>query len=165
MFCVIYICIQLLQLGPILCNLMDHSPQAPLSVGFSQQEYWSRLSLPPPRDLSDWGIELLSSASPALQTDSLLLSHQGSCIYIYMKKVKEKKVKSLNCVLLFVTSWTIAYQASPSMGFSRQEYWNGLPFPSPRDLPDPRILPASPALAGGIFILITQCLCQCKAWL
>ena len=40
------------------------------------------------------------------------------------------KVKSLSCVQLFVTPWTIAYQAPPSMGFSRQEYWNGLPFPS-----------------------------------
>ena len=81
----------MLQLGPILCNPMDHSPQVPLSMGFSQQEYWSRLSLPPPGDLSDQGIELLSSASPALQTESLLLSHQGSRRYIYMKKVKERK--------------------------------------------------------------------------
>ena len=42
------------------------------------------------------------------------------------------KVKSLSCVRLFVTPWTVAYQASPSMGFSKQEYWSGLPFPSPR---------------------------------
>ena len=42
--------------------------------------------------------------------------------------------------------WTVAYQASLSMGFSRQEYWNGLPFPSPGDLPDPGIEPRSPAL-------------------
>ena len=41
------------------------------------------------------------------------------------------KVKSLSCVLLFVTPWTAAYQAPPSMGFSRQEYWSGLPLPSP----------------------------------
>ena len=45
-------------------------------------------------------------------------------------------VKSLSRVRLFVTLWTVAYQASPSMGFSRQEYWSGLPFPSPGDLPD-----------------------------
>ena len=57
-----------------------------------------------------------------------------------------KEVKSLSCVRLFVTPWTIAYQASPSMGFSRQEYWSGLPFPSPGDLPDPGIEPRSPAL-------------------
>ena len=44
------------------------------------------------------------------------------------------------------TPWTVAYQASQSMGFSRQEYWSGLPFPSPGDLPDPGIEPGSPAL-------------------
>ena len=42
--------------------------------------------------------------------------------------------------------WTVAHQVPPSMGFSRQEYWSGLPFPSPEDLPDPRIEPGSPAL-------------------
>ena len=56
------------------------------------------------------------------------------------------KVKSLSHVRLFVTAWTIACQALPSMGFSRQEYWSGLPFPSPGDLPDPGIEPGSPTL-------------------
>ena len=46
---------------------------------------------------------------------------------------------------LFATPWTVAPQA-PSMGFSREEYWSGLPFPSPGDLPDPRIEPGSPAV-------------------
>ena len=55
-------------------------------------------------------------------------------------------MKSLSRLRLFATPWTVAYQASPSMGFSRQEYWSGLPFPSPRDLPDPGIKPGSPAL-------------------
>ena len=55
-------------------------------------------------------------------------------------------VKLLSHVRLFVTPWTVAYQAPPSMGFSRQEYWRGLPFPSPEDLPDPGIKPRSPAL-------------------
>ena len=45
-----------------------------------------------------------------------------------------------------MTPWTVAYQAPPSVGFSRQEYWSGLPFPSPGDLPDPGIEPGSPAL-------------------
>ena len=66
-------------------------------------------------------------------------------------------VKSLSRVRLFATPWTIAYQASPSMGFSRQEYWNGLPFPSPGDLPDPGIKPALEADAltsehPGVFL-------------
>ena len=56
------------------------------------------------------------------------------------------KVKSLSHVRLFVTPWTVAYEAPPSMGFSRQECWSGLPFPSPGDLPDPGIEPRSPAL-------------------
>ena len=43
------------------------------------------------------------------------------------------KVKSLSCVRLFATPWTAAYQAPPPMGFFRQEYWSGLPLPSPRD--------------------------------
>ena len=62
-----------------------------------------------------------------------------------MQKGKWSEVKSLSRVQLFATPWTVAQQASPSMGFSRQEYWNGLPFPSPGDLPDPGIEPRSPA--------------------
>ena len=56
------------------------------------------------------------------------------------------KVKSLSPVQLFATPWTVAYQAPLSMGFSRQEYWSGLPFPSPGDLPNTGIKPRSPAL-------------------
>ena len=65
--------------------------------------------------------------------------------YIYhCKEVCE--VKLLSRVLLFVTQWTVTYQAPRSMEFSRQEYWSGLPFPSPGDLPNPGIEPRSPAL-------------------
>ena len=55
----------------------------------------------------------------------------------------------LSYVWLFITPQTVAHQASLSMGFSRQEYWSGLPFPSPEDLPDPGIEPWSPALQEG----------------
>ena len=55
-------------------------------------------------------------------------------------------MKSLSRVRLFAALWTVACQASPFMGFSKQEYWSGLPFPSPGDLPDPGIEPGSPAL-------------------
>ena len=55
-------------------------------------------------------------------------------------------MKSLSRVRLFVTPWTVAYQVPPSLGFSRQEYWSGFPFPSPGNLPDPGIEPGSPAL-------------------
>ena len=58
----------------------------------------------------------------------------------------------------FVTPWIIAHQVSLSMGFPRQEYWSGLPFSSPGDLPDPGIEPESPALAGGFFTIDALCL-------
>ena len=61
------------------------------------------------------------------------------------------EVKSLSRVWLFATPWTVAHQAPPSMGFSRQEYWSGLPFPSPGDLPNPGIEPGSPALQTDAF--------------
>ena len=61
-------------------------------------------------------------------------------------------VKLLSRVWLFATPWTVAHQAPPSMRFSRQEYWNGLPFPSPGDLPDPGIEPRSPALQADTLI-------------
>ena len=58
----------------------------------------------------------------------------------------ESEVKSLSSFQLFATAWTVAYQASPSLGFSRQENRSGLQFPSPGDLPDPGVEPGSPTL-------------------
>ena len=57
----------------------------------------------------------------------------------------------LSHVQLFVTLWTVIHQAPLSLGFSMQKYLSELPFPPPRDLPNPRIEPGSPALAGGFF--------------
>ena len=68
---------------------------------------------------------------------SVSISH-----YIVLKV----KVKSLSHVRFFATQWTVAYQAPLYMGFSRQEYWSGLPFPPPGDLPNPGIKLWSPAL-------------------
>ena len=62
------------------------------------------------------------------------------------------KVKSLSRVRLFVTPWTVARQAPQSMGFSRQEYWSGLPFPSPGDLPNSGIEPRSSALQADALL-------------
>ena len=58
----------------------------------------------------------------------------------------EKGKATHSCILAWRIPWTVGHQAPPSMGFSRQEYWSGLPFPSPGDLPDPGIEPGSPAL-------------------
>ena len=60
-------------------------------------------------------------------------------------------VKSLSRVPVFAAPWPIAHQAPLSMGFPRQEYWNGWPFPSPRELPDPGIELSSSAFGGGFF--------------
>ena len=68
---------------------------------------------------------------------------------ILRDKCNKSEVKLLSRVRLFVTLWTVADQAPPNMGFSRQKYCSGLPFPSPGDLPYPGIKPASPVLADG----------------
>ena len=62
------------------------------------------------------------------------------------------KVKSLSRVQLFGTPWTVAHQVPPSMGFPREEYWSGLPFPFPGDFPDPGIEPRSPALQADALV-------------
>ena len=77
------------------------------------------------------------SQSIARQKINYNCKHSGNMV---------SEVKSLSRVQLFATPWTIAHQAPWSMGFSRYEYWSGLPFPSPGDLPDPGIEPRSPAL-------------------
>ena len=73
---------------------------------------------------------------------SLVLSRPLKSVHLK----ERKKVKSLSCVRLFANLWTVAYQAPPSMGFSRQEYWSQFPFPSPGNLPDPGIKPRFPVL-------------------
>ena len=126
--------------------------QASPSKGFSRQEYRSGLPFPSPVDLPYPGIE---PAPPALRADALPSDLPGKevlnrqMLYPLSHQGKKWKVKLLSCVRLFVTPWTVAYQAPPSMGFSRQEYWSGLPFPSPGDLPDPGFAPGSPALQAA----------------
>ena len=64
----------------------------------------------------------------------------------FLNAIAKVKVKSFSHVRLFATPWTVAYQAHPSMGFSRQNYWSGLPFTSPGDFSHPEIEPGSPTL-------------------
>ena len=68
------------------------------------------------------------------------------CLTIDLEQSTNIKCQSLSHVQLFVTPWTVAHQVSLSMEFSRQEFWGGLPFPSPGNLPNPKIEPRSPAL-------------------
>ena len=73
------------------------------------------------------------------------------CKTLHLSQYFVVVVQWLSHVQLFATLWTIAHQAPLSMGFPRQEYWSGLPFPSPGDLPNPGIKPMSPEFAGRFF--------------
>ena len=87
------------------------------------------------------------SSPPGFPVPGILQARTLEWVAIsFSKRNYRKKVKSLSRVRLFVTPWTVAYQAPLSMEFSRQEYWSGLPFPYSRYLPDPGIEPGSPAL-------------------
>ena len=120
--------------------------QASLSMGFSRQEYWSGLPNPPPGSLPYPGIEVMSLMSPALSGRFFTSSTSWEA------PIKGcEVVKLLSHVRLFATPWMVAYQAPLSTGFSRQEYWSGLPFPSPGNLARPGIRPTSPAQVGGFF--------------
>ena len=114
-------------------------------MGFSRKEYWSGLSFPSPGDLPDRGIE---PGCPAFQADALTSEPPGKPIYMYIYIcVQFSSVQfSLSVMSDSATPLTVAYHASPSVGFSRQEYWSGLSFPSPGDLPNPGVKPVSPTL-------------------
>ena len=112
--------------------------------------YWSGLPFPSLEDLPDPGIK---PWPPSLQADSLPAELSGkpspysqgrNLVIIFSPTVHI--VKLLSCVWLFATPWTVAYHSPLSMGFSRQEYWSGLPFPSLEDLPNPGTEPRSSAL-------------------
>ena len=122
----------------LLCDPMDCSPPGSSVHGISQARIlkWVAISFSrgssQPRDRTH-----VSWVASGFFTTEPLGKPSGTL---------KVKVKSLSRVLLFVTPQTVAYQASPSMGFSRQESWSAVPFPSPGDLPNPGIQPRSPAL-------------------
>ena len=103
--------------------------QAPLSMGFSRQEYWSGLLFPCPGDVPNpW----IKPGCPILQAGSYLSQSPGKPFYLH--------VLSLSYVRLFCDLME-AHQASLSMRLSRQEYWSGFPCPPTGDLPDPEVKP------------------------
>ena len=73
-------------------------------------------------------------------------------VILNLGEVKWSEMKALSRVQLFAIPWTVAYQAAPYMGFSRQEYWSGLPFPFPGNLPNPRIKPGSLTLQADALL-------------
>ena len=113
------VCLFVAQLCLTLCSPMKHSPQAPLFMGFSRQQCWSGLPFPSPGDLPNPEIE---PGSPTLQADSLLSELSGKLLLLLLSRFSH--------VRLCATSYTEAHQAPLSLGFSRQENWSGLPFPS-----------------------------------
>ena len=82
----------------------------------------------------------------------ILLGCLPGLIVLDSESSGRSEVKSLSHVWLFAIPWTVSYKAPLSMEFSRQEYWSGLPFPSPGDLPDPGIEPRSPALQADALL-------------
>ena len=132
--------------------------QAPLFMGFSRQEYWSGLPCPLPRDLPTqgsnphllcllrwrwilyhWATRVLPTlcdprddSPPGSPIPGIPLARTLEWVAISFSNAwKWKvKVKLLSCVRLLATPWAAAHQAPPSMGFSRQEYWSGVPSPS-----------------------------------
>ena len=79
-----------------------------------------------------------------------MCSHSDLVLFLFSHSVVQSCAKSLQSSDS-AHPWSVAYQAPLSMGFPGQEYWSGLPFPSPGQLPDPGMEPTSPALAGGFF--------------
>ena len=96
--------------------------QAPLSMGFSKQEHWSGFPCPPPGDLANPGTEPASLTSLALAGRFFTTSASWEAL----NQVLLLLLSRFSCVRLLATPWTAAYQAPPSMGFSRQEYYSAL---------------------------------------
>ena len=117
--------------------------QVPLSMGFPRQEYWGRLPFPSPGELPDPGIKPIS---PALAGRFFTTEPPGGSSEVHYCYCLVAK----SCLTL-----SNPVDCSPSgssvHGISPQEYWSGLPFPFPGDLPDLEIKPLSPALAGRFF--------------
>ena len=112
--------VKVTQSCPTLCEPMDYLQ----SMEFSRPENWSRQPVPSPGDLPNPGIE---PGSPALQADALLSDPPGKPRFGMLLLLSR-----FSHVRLCATPQTAAHQAPPSLGFSRQENWSGLPFPSDR---------------------------------
>ena len=107
-----------------------------VTINWGQSNYCSKN----PRAIQNYAQSTLFSRNETMKPrwQHICLQHE--------REREREQMKLLSCVQLIVITWTVAYQASPSMGFSRQEYWSGLPFPCPGDLPNPGIEHRSPTL-------------------
>ena len=152
-----------LQTCPTLCDPIDGSPPGSPVPGILQARTleWVAISF---SNAWNWKVKVKSLSCVWLLETPWTTAYQASLSMGFSRQehwsgvpllspedlpdpsFSMDEVTSLSRVRLFATPWTVARQAPPSMGFSRQEYWSGLPFPSPGDLPDPGIEPRSPAL-------------------
>ena len=132
LYFLLYRCLCVFSCAQLLMTPWYVAYQAPLSMEFSRQEYWSGLPFPSPGDLPDPGIE---PRSPALQADSLPSS---------LPERLRKCLVAQPCLIL-CNPKTVAPPGSSVMEFSWKEYWSGLPFPSPGDLPYPGMEHGFPA--------------------
>ena len=133
----------------LLATSWTAAHQAPKSMGFSRQEYWSGVPLPSPHTHTHTHTAA-AAAAKSLQSCLTLRPHRrqptrlrhpwdspgkdtgvGCHFLLQCMKVKSESEVAQSCLTL-ATPWTAAYQASPSMGFSRQEDWSGVPLHSPK---------------------------------
>ena len=131
-------------------SLPPHGLYSPWNSPGQNTGIGSHSLFPSPGNLPNPGIE---PRSPTFQADSLPAKPPGKPITI-----KWSEVKSLSRVRLLATPWTAAYQAPPSLGFSRQEYWSGSPFPSPITI---KLLIKYPRLGDVILRTRAHCVSLC----
>ena len=136
-----------LQSCPTLWDPIDSSPPGSPVPGILQARTLEWVAISFSKAIEIYSLVVLvarSLKSRCWQGGFLLEALMENLFHVF--PLHSGEVKSLSHVRLFATPWTVAHQAPWSMGFSRHEYWNGLPFPSPGDLPDPGIEPRSLAV-------------------
>ena len=145
-------------------TISDHCTKGVFQGGQWPSTPWSNLPWQPTASLSprsylncccclvtqSWVTKLTLGPTPKVSWSTASLSPR-SYLNCCCCLITQSWVTKLTLSNSFGTPWTVAHQAPLSMGFSRQEYWNGLAFPSPGNLPDPGIKLTSPALADGFF--------------
>ena len=124
-----------------LCPLLSDEQERGVGVQIPQIDYWSQMKL------TDWGSRLKFSVSPwsmGRHGGDRQEPHETECVCM---------LSCFSWVQLLAMLWTVAHQAPLSIGFSRQEYWSGLPWPPPGDLPNLGMGPVSPELQADSFLL------------
>ena len=146
------------QLCPTLCDAEDYSPLGSSVHGIFQARILAAAAAAKSLQSCPTLCDPRNGSLPGSSVPGILQARTLEWVAISFSNAWEwkVKVKSLSRVRLFETPRTTAHQAPPSMGFYREEYWSGVPFPSPGDLLDPGLNPhLLPALAGWLFITVS----------